>query len=236
MAILTKTQIIDLFQDGDIPTGQNFSDWIQTCVTQGESSAQSISGSLSVAVELDAHLVSAQTINADSFTASAFSTTQINVSRASAANLFASSANISQGVATNFTVASANIANQNSTTVAITGSLQATAANVLFNNVTVKGSIVGPSDLRFKRDVQPIEGALEHLMAITPCRYYKNGSKVEEFGFIAQDVLPQFPQLVGGSVAAGYTLNYLGFIALLLAGLQEQEKRLKILEAPCAKS
>lgn len=59
MTIQTKTVIIGNFQNGDVPTGQDFSNWIQSCVTLGESSAQNMLGSLGVAVEVNTPLVSA---------------------------------------------------------------------------------------------------------------------------------------------------------------------------------
>lgn len=42
MTIQTKTQIISNFQNGDVPTGTDFANWIESCVTQAEGSAQAI--------------------------------------------------------------------------------------------------------------------------------------------------------------------------------------------------
>lgn len=50
MTILTKTQIIQLFEDGDVPSGQDFSNWIQSCITQAETSAQGFPGEFNASV------------------------------------------------------------------------------------------------------------------------------------------------------------------------------------------
>lgn len=48
MTILTKTQIISNFENGDVPTGTDFANWIETMVGQAETSAQTINGTLNV--------------------------------------------------------------------------------------------------------------------------------------------------------------------------------------------
>lgn len=62
MTIQTKTVIIGNFENGDVPSGTNFSDWIESCVTLGESSAQNMLGELGVAVAVNTPLVSANII------------------------------------------------------------------------------------------------------------------------------------------------------------------------------
>lgn len=66
MTIQTKTVIIGNFQNGDVPSGTNFADWIETCVTLGESSAQNMLGTLGVAVELTTPRVSAAVVTPSS--------------------------------------------------------------------------------------------------------------------------------------------------------------------------
>ena len=50
MTIQTKTLIISNFQNGDVPSGTDFQNWIESCVTLGESSAQNMLGELGLAV------------------------------------------------------------------------------------------------------------------------------------------------------------------------------------------
>ena len=59
MTIQTKTLIISNFQNGDVPSGTDFQNLIESCVTLGESSAQNMLGELGVAVAVNTPLVSA---------------------------------------------------------------------------------------------------------------------------------------------------------------------------------
>jgi len=92
------------------------------------------------------------------------------------------------------------------------------------------------SDIRLKKDISSlnINEITEKLTQIKPVAFYwKDNSSNQnlQFGFIAQEVAPVFPNLV--NIAADpqktQSLNYNGFIPLLTVGYQEQEKKIEAL-------
>lgn len=62
MTIQNKSSLQALFQTGDIPTGQNYSDFIDSCVNQAETSAQNVQGPI-IATEFISPRVSATNAN-----------------------------------------------------------------------------------------------------------------------------------------------------------------------------
>lgn len=107
----------------------------------------------------------------------------------------------------------------------------------LNNNLTVKkdlyvdGSIYNVSDARYKKDIQDISN--EHINALTelnPVTYYFNdniknsdGDKKRQFGLIAQEVQQIFPELVNTTSEGIHTLNYNGFIAIMIAKMKQMQ-------------
>jgi hypothetical protein len=86
----------------------------------------------------------------------------------------------------------------------------------------------GPSDIRLKKNIEPIESALENLIKIRGVEFYYNWDDKEKLGhknigFIAQEVLPYFPELVFGSEETNYTMKYKEMIAVCIEALKEQE-------------
>ena len=50
----------------------------------------------------------------------------------------------------------------------------------------------------------------------------------ENFGFLAQDVLKEFPELVAMDSTSGlYAVNYIGFIPLLLEAVKSQQQQIE---------
>lgn len=98
------------------------------------------------------------------------------------------------------------------------------------------------SDRKYKRNIQilPSDELLEKFMKIEPVQYYINQETLKtddpdrlRFGFIANDIEKLFPNLVinagmPGHVARG--LEYDGFIPILVKVVQEQQKRIELLE------
>lgn len=84
MTILTKTQIKSMFENGDVPSGTDFANWIDTCITAAETSAQSMTGSLNIAGTLNASVVSAGTISIGNITVDTISASGANFTRVSA--------------------------------------------------------------------------------------------------------------------------------------------------------
>ena len=93
-----------------------------------------------------------------------------------------------------------------------------TVANT--GNVTVAGDITLDSDARLKVDIEPIDDALDLVCAVE-ARSYRWDPKLGRgddlhIGFIAQEVAEVLPQLVRERRDGTLTVNYQGFVPLLV--------------------
>ena len=81
------------------------------------------------------------------------------------------------------------------------------------------------SDYRVKRNVEPLPSNFT-IDALRPVHYDISGGEGHDMGFIAHEVKEQFPFLVSGEKDGELTqsLNYNGFIALLVKELQDLKK------------
>ncbi|CAA9277734.1 MAG: hypothetical protein AVDCRST_MAG56-3502 [uncultured Cytophagales bacterium] len=93
------------------------------------------------------------------------------------------------------------------------------------------------SDERAKTDIQPVSSILDKINQLKPATYHfkTDGSETAradtplEYGFIAQDVEKVFPSLVSHHIVPErnvdmYTLNYSGFGAIAIKGIQELQQ------------
>jgi prepilin-type N-terminal cleavage/methylation domain-containing protein len=104
-------------------------------------------------------------------------------------------------------------------------------------NVKIGGSVISASDRRLKKDILPLETAevVEQLQALKPASYHwkrEGAQPARQFGFIAQDVMEVWPNLVDGEGTdeVPYSLNYDGLIAPLVVAVQtlmEENKAIK---------
>lgn len=90
------------------------------------------------------------------------------------------------------------------------------------------------SDGRLKRSVTPLSPTLEKVLRLQPSTYYFKDDEnptTPSLGFIAQEVQPLFPELVGyaGEEQDIMTLNYNGFSVLAIKAIQEQQALIKAL-------
>ena len=94
-------------------------------------------------------------------------------------------------------------------------------------DITYVGTITDVSDRRLKENIQRLDNVLPSLMNLNAYSYHLKNDKDKniEFGFIAQEVLKQFPNLVKEVDASNGFLgvNYVQVIPLLLQALQEQQ-------------
>jgi Chaperone of endosialidase len=98
------------------------------------------------------------------------------------------------------------------------GQLNATAFNAI-------------SDYRIKSNVKPIPSEYT-IDLLQPIHYDISGGEGHDMGFIAHEVKKIFPFLVSGEKdgAILQSLNYTGFIALLVKEIQDLKKEIKILK------
>lgn len=104
-------------------------------------------------------------------------------------------------------------------------------------NILATGTIT-PSDMRYKKDIQPIRDPLQKVQQINGVTYqYKaaefpaNGfDTTTQVGLIAQDVEKVFPQLVFTDDKGYKAVDYTKLIPLLVEGMKAQQKQIELLK------
>lgn len=92
---------------------------------------------------------------------------------------------------------------------------------------TTSGLYMDTSDKRLKKNITEVESVLEKVNNLKAYRYlYKDQdlSSKKILGFMAQDVQPLFPELVGQAEDGFYALNYAGFGVVAIKAIQEQQE------------
>lgn len=99
-----------------------------------------------------------------------------------------------------------------------------TPYTVLQNN----GTWLPPSDKRLKKHIKPLPSILAKVMKLAPVTYlftHDPDTASRNIGFIAQEVQPYFPELVGNAASNEtgpfLTLNYEGFGVVAIKAIQE---------------
>jgi hypothetical protein len=112
-------------------------------------------------------------------------------------------------------------------------------------NATLAGNLIQNSDQRLKTNIQSLEGSssLALIGSLNPVTYSwidpEKGVR-PQYGFIAQQVLKVFPNLVSSTSPTALTpdgtlsLNYNGFIAPLVAAVQQTSRQLNSLTGAIA--
>lgn len=118
----------------------------------------------------------------------------------------------------------------------------------VYSNQVYANGLLLTSDERLKTNIVPVTGSLPKLMNLKPYTYdfiFTPDEEVDEttnqeveaasknhVGFMAQDLLKDFPNLVKhDEVEDKYSVNYIGLIPELVAALQEQNRKIELLEA-----
>jgi len=98
-------------------------------------------------------------------------------------------------------------------------------------NVTVEGTLLTPSDVQLKKNIQNIPNVTsDKIMDICPVTYELHSelrNNVKHYGFIAQDMEHIFPELVQYNDALTLkTINYLELIPLMIAKMQKMQMQI----------
>lgn len=88
------------------------------------------------------------------------------------------------------------------------------------------------SDIRFKKNILPISGALQKILKVSGNSFeFRNDefkdyhfTEGKQFGFIAQDLEKEFPELVKTESDGYKSVNYSGMIPVLLEAIKDQQK------------
>jgi hypothetical protein len=105
-------------------------------------------------------------------------------------------------------------------------------------NGTIRGTVVAPSDERLKRDIKPLQGALETVMQLEGHTYFWTESAGgggalpggRQVGFVAQQVERVAPELVYTDAQGGKSVLYQSAVPLLVEAvkeLREENRRLR---------
>jgi hypothetical protein len=93
-------------------------------------------------------------------------------------------------------------------------------------------TVASPSDLRYKKDIRPLESSLEKVMRLKGISYEWNKDAVDgagfkggrQIGFIAQEMEPILPELVQTDSKGYKTLSYDKLVPVLVEAIKEQQK------------
>lgn len=87
------------------------------------------------------------------------------------------------------------------------------------------------SDIKIKKDIETLtDNHLVKLDRLVPKSYKFKNDGLEHFGFIAQDVEKEFPNLVSTDMEGLKSVNYLEMIPLLLHKINEMERKIEELK------
>lgn len=108
-----------------------------------------------------------------------------------------------------------------------------TTSHALYSGSGTLGVCLGTSSARYKTGIKPVGIAFDKIAALKPVtfRYIKgrgdNGVK-QQFGFLAEDMVKPFPQLVGlDSDGKPNSVDIIGLIPWLVQALQEQQAEIE---------
>lgn len=106
--------------------------------------------------------------------------------------------------------------------------------NLETGDVVFSGNVVTYSDRRLKKDVKPLENALEKVMKLDGVNYKRIGNDTDrvECGFIAQDLQEVIPEVVIEQTDEDKTLavDYAKLNAYLVEAIKEQQKMIEELK------
>ncbi|MGA1049693.1 MAG: tail fiber domain-containing protein [Minisyncoccia bacterium] len=108
--------------------------------------------------------------------------------------------------------------------------LAAGSANLTFNgtNLVCGGTVTANSDKKLKKNIKPIENALEKTLLLNGVEFDFVNRNESSIGFIAQEVQKIVPQLVFGGDNENELMSiaYQNFVALLVEAIKEQQNQI----------
>ncbi len=100
-------------------------------------------------------------------------------------------------------------------------------------NAALMGTLTQNSDARLKTNILPVSNLSSSLLQLNGYSYqWKNEDmdQSEQIGLLAQEVEKYFPQLVKTDEQGFKSVNYIGFIPLLIENMKEQHQKMESLE------
>jgi hypothetical protein len=112
------------------------------------------------------------------------------------------------------------------------GTASPSQALSVVGNITATGTISSSSDIRFKKDVQPLTNSLSSLLQVQPIYYhwkketYPNmhfGTE-RQLGFSAQEIERLFPEIVQTDAQGYKSVDYSRLTPVLVQAVKEQQQ------------
>ena len=103
-------------------------------------------------------------------------------------------------------------------------------------NFTATGNVTAYSDIRLKKNVTTLEGALDSVRRMRGVLFERIDDGSEGVGVIAQEIEPIAPRVVQPTMDKTLTVAYGNLAAYFIEAIKELANRLEQLEATCAKS
>jgi hypothetical protein len=107
-------------------------------------------------------------------------------------------------------------------------------------NLIVNGSIINPSDLLLKENITSLREnkSNKSILELNPVKYnyISDENKKQHYGFIAQDLEKQFPELITEIYIDTHdtpikTVNYIELIPIMLSKMQEMQNEIDELKS-----
>ena len=92
-------------------------------------------------------------------------------------------------------------------------------------NGTIRGAIINTSDRSLKKDIEPLTLNTSKLNSVQ-YRYKADKTNQLHYGFIAQEVRDNYPNLVYEDEKGLLSLSYVDMIALLVNDVKEQHDKI----------
>lgn len=107
--------------------------------------------------------------------------------------------------------------------------------NLANGDVVFSGNVVAYSDMRLKKDVNPLQNALSSVLKLKPVQYKRNGLDTPdriECGFIAQEVQKVIPEVVHEQQDEDkpLALDYAKLVAYMAGAIQELQAQINELK------
>lgn len=92
----------------------------------------------------------------------------------------------------------------------------------------MQGTLTQASDIRLKKNIQPLNNALSKIAQLNGYTYNwkDNNNTDEQIGLLAQEIQKVYPQLVKEGNNGTLSVNYSGMIPVLLQAIKEQQQQI----------
>ncbi|MBK7788165.1 MAG: tail fiber domain-containing protein [Saprospiraceae bacterium] len=115
-----------------------------------------------------------------------------------------------------------------------TASMNLGGSNFRWNNIYSQNPLNTPSDLRLKKNVNPLSYGLDEILQLKPKSYVLKSDEQAriQFGLIAQEARKVIPEIVhGNEEKENLSMTYESLIPVLINAIQEQQQMIQSMKA-----